>query len=87
MKNHDDPYKIKLVLYILSNIANNHHCGPHFFSKIEKILNLIKEDMANYFSNLELFKIFRNNKHLLLFLSESKIITIDEIIVKNNFIT
>ena len=38
-------HKIKTILYILLNIANNHHRTPNFFSKIEKILIFMKDSI------------------------------------------
>ena len=79
---HDNQYKIKSIMYLLLNICKNHHREEGFFSKIEQILNLFKEDLHKYFSNSELFHIFKGNKRILLFLIEEKIITFDEFIAK-----
>ena len=48
-----DDKKLKLLLHLLLKISNNHHRGVQFFSKIEKILLIFKEDIKKYFSNSE----------------------------------
>ena len=73
-----DQHKLKSILYMLVNISNNHHRYPQFFNKIEKILQSLKTDITKYYSNYEIFKIFKSNKLLLLFLIEENIIIVDE---------
>lgn len=70
-------YELMLTLRLLHKIAKNHHRGPNFFSKIEKIILFFKKDMNNYFSNEEIFNIFKNNIGILLFLFDQKIIMED----------
>ena len=82
IKIHSDQYKIKLLFKLIVQISNNHHRERNFFSKIDQILLLFKDDIQNYFSNSEIYHIFRSNKRLLLYLIEEKIMTIDEAIVK-----
>ena len=67
----------KLLLHLIVKISKNHHRGPNFFSKIEKILRNFKIDIGKYFSNIDIFKIFKSNKRLLLFLHEEQIMKID----------
>ena len=81
IKIHDHQFKIKSLLYLILKISNNHYREPEFFSKIEKILQLFKDDMKKYFLNHELFHIFKSNKRLLLFLLEENIMTMDDSIV------
>ena len=82
IKIHDDKFKIKLLLYLILKISNDHHRESEFFSKIEQILRFFKDDMKKNFSNHELFYIFKSNKRLLLFLHEENIMTIDEHIIQ-----
>ena len=82
IKIHDNEYKIKSLMYLLLHISNDHHREEGFFGKIEHILKLFKDDLQKYFSNSELFHIFKNNKRILLFLIEEKIINFDEFIAK-----
>ena len=78
IKLYDNPRKLKLLLYLISKISNNHHRSNNFFDKIEQIFNLLKNDILKHFPKSELFHIFKKNRRILLFLFESKIITIDE---------
>ena len=70
------------LLHLISKIGNNYHSFANFFSKIERILLFFKEDIPKYFSNSEIFNIFKSNKKILLFLIEQQIIVIDEYIAK-----
>ena len=69
-------------MHLISKIENNYHRFPYFFSKIERILLFFKESVKKYFSNSEIFNIFKSNKRILLFLIEQRIIVIDEYIAK-----
>lgn len=68
-------------LYLISKIANNHHRINDFFTKIEHIIKSIKDDILKHFTNTEIFDIFKQNKRLLLFLLQEKIIQLDTKIV------
>lgn len=78
----DDKHKLSAYLHLLSRISNSHHRKNDFFSKIEKIITTMKDKIANNFTNLEIFNIFKSNKRVLLFLHDEKIINIDENISK-----
>lgn len=75
-KKHD----IEIILYLISDVSNNHHRERSFFIKIEKILNFIKDDIKNHFTNKQVFHIFKHNKRVLLYLIKEEIITIDNYI-------
>ena len=83
IKIYENQHKVKSLFYLTIKISNNHYRGSDFFNKIEKILLLFKDKMKKYFSNSELFHIFKSNKRLLLFLFEENIMVMDEFIVKN----
>lgn len=68
-------------LYLISKIANNHHRVNDFFTKIEHIIKSIKDDILKHFTNTEIFDIFKQNKRLLLFLLQEKMIQFDTKIV------
>ena len=78
----ENKQEIKSFLYLISNIAENHHRGPNFFKKIERVLQHFKKDIINNFLNFEIFNIFSQNKRILLFLIEGKILTVDEYVAK-----
>ena len=69
---------LKSTLYILKYIINNHHRNADFIPKISKILLYFKDEIEQTFSNYEIFNIFKNNKLILLFLLEEKIIVPDK---------
>ena len=85
----DDLYKFKSFLHLLMKISNNYHRKINFFEKITRILKLFKENIINYFSNSEIFNIFKANKRLLLYLINEGILIFDNNIFKkittNNF--
>ena len=79
---HDDQHKLKALFHLITKISNNHHRLPNFFNKIDQILQIFLDDIKNYYSNTEIFHIFKSNKRILLFLIEQKIIYFDEYIIK-----
>lgn len=79
-KINEDINKTKDFLLLLSNASNNHYRISTFISKIEKILVYLAKDIKQYFSNLEIFDIFKNNKLILLLLVQHQILTIDDTI-------
>lgn len=74
----EDQYEFKSFLHILFKIAHNYHYNHNFYEKIDKILEEVKDKILKYFSNSEIFSIFKSNKRILLFLIESKIIQVDK---------
>ena len=78
---HEDYHEIKEILYLINNISNNHQRTNDFYNKIERIIEFLKKDITKFWKNSEIFEFFKNNKRLLLFLIEERIITLDEYIV------
>ena len=78
----ENPDDIREILYLISKISKNHHRTINFFEKIENILLYIKESIKKFIPSLDIFKIFKNNKRILLFLHTNGIITFDEIIIQ-----
>ena len=74
----EDRYEFKLLLRLINQIGNDHRRGCNFINKIEKILEHFSKDIKKCFSNDEIFKVFDNNKIILLFLILNKIIIMDE---------
>lgn len=74
----DDQNKLKTLLHLILNIANNHQRKQNFFSKIDQVLMFYKEYIKKYFSNWEIFNIFKRNKRILLFLIDEQIMFMDE---------
>ncbi|KAK8850236.1 hypothetical protein M9Y10_018361 [Tritrichomonas musculus] len=77
----EDRYKLKSVLQLINSISSNHQRNLNFIDKIERILTLFKKDIQNYYFNSEIFELFSDNKRILLFLFQEKMIIIDEYIV------
>ena len=75
-------HDLKLVLHLLTSISSNHYQSENIFKKIEQILNFFKEKIQQNLSNAEIYEIFKNDKRILLFLIEEKILTIDKTIYK-----
>ena len=78
----DKQDEFKTFLYFLSKISNNQQRTANFFSKLEQIIEYLKDDLRKHFSNFELFHIFSSSRRILLFLIETKILIIDESIAK-----
>ena len=78
----EDQKDLKIILYFIVNICNNHQRSSSFFSKIEQILQFYKTKIIQNFNNSEIFHIFRQNKRLLLYLYEEKIFSLDQDIME-----
>lgn len=70
--------ELRSILHIIYKIASQHKRNPVFMDKIQKILLLFEAKIKQSFSNLEILRIFQNDKFLLLFLINQKMVTIDE---------
>ncbi|KAK8865550.1 hypothetical protein M9Y10_011106 [Tritrichomonas musculus] len=81
-KTHKDAHELKSILYLISKISENHHRVPSFFEKIQKILDYLKPDIKQSFSNSEIYNIFKGNNRILLLLIDEEIFTMDESIFK-----
>ena len=79
----DNPYEIKLLLHLIQRISSNHHHATNFYNKICQFFSLFSDKLKKNFSNYEIFRIFKKNKRILLYLIEEKIISIDSYISSN----
>ena len=73
-----DRHELKSVLYMIIKISDNHFRASKFTSKIERLLSIFKDQICKYFTNAEIFQIFRKNKRILLYLIKNQILNIDE---------
>lgn len=73
----------KIVLMMILKIADNHQRKTNFFQKIEKILLYFQNEIKKYFSNSEIFDLFKGNKRILLFFFLNEILVIDRNICKS----
>lgn len=78
----NDKHELTLFLHMISKIFNNHNRCSSFISNFERILQQIKKYVVDHLSNSEIFKIFKRNKRILLFLFEEKIICMDKAIIQ-----
>ena len=76
LKIKESKYDLKILLHMISKIANYHK----YLSKIEQILKAIAKEIKQSFSNLDIFNIFKDDKLILLFLLNEKIIIPDKTI-------
>ena len=82
LKIRENQHELKSLLHMILKIANNHHRGPDFFTKIERLITIFKDEMTKNFSNSEIFTIFKTNKRILLFLIEDGILILDNYVAK-----
>ena len=75
----DNPQELLELLHILINVSSNHHRVSNFFEKIIRILKYLKYPMKNNISKSALINIFKDNKRMILFLYEEKIIDIKDL--------
>lgn len=85
----ENKIELKAVLHLISKISDNHHRPKHFYDKIKQILKYFQMEIKTFFTNHEIFNIFKSNKLILLILFEEKIIIPDKciasIISKNKY--
>ena len=79
-KINNDKSKLKELLRLINKIGNNHQRVSNLIDKIEQILKYFKKAISKYFSNSEIFEIFKGNKRIILFLIQEKIMIFDEYI-------
>ena len=77
----NDKNEFRSFLHLIIRISNNNR-SQNFHVKIEQILSFYKNQILNYFTNDEIFDIFKNNKRILLFLFDEKIIIFTESILQ-----
>ena len=82
LKIKENKHELRSVLHILSYISNNYHRSQDFFCIFFEILKFLKNEIKINFSNNEVFYIFKENKRILLFLIEEKILIVDKNVVK-----
>ncbi|KAK8888352.1 hypothetical protein M9Y10_039420 [Tritrichomonas musculus] len=73
---------LRLFLHHIASVCANHHRNKNFFSKIERVIKLFKDEIKKFYINSEIFSIFRKDKRILLFLVEEKILIFDEYVAK-----
>ena len=65
-------------MILLSKISNNHHRFPNFFRNIEQIILILRDDILQHFSSEQMFRIFYENKKIILFFIKNGIINPDQ---------
>ena len=70
--------ELRSMLHIINKVSLQHKRNLVNLNKTQKILLHFENKIKQTFSNLEIFKIFKSDKLLLLFLFKQKIITIDD---------
>lgn len=76
----DDRNELKLFFKLITKISNHFYRPQNFFEKIEKIILLFKKEIIEKFNQTEIFDLFKNNKRILLFLFNEKIISMNQTI-------
>ena len=77
----ENKYEFSSFLHLLTIIYNNHHHQLDFIDMIEKIIKYYEFDIKKFYNNSEIFTIFKENKRILLFLIESKLMIIDDYVL------
>lgn len=82
----DDRDELKEIFNTLLRVTRNHHRDKNFFNKIEKILSYFEKKIKECFTNHEIYKIFKKDKRVLLFLLENNILVLDKFIAINHLL-
>lgn len=80
----NDINEFKAFIHLLSKITKNHQSNQLFFERIEKIFDHLKDHIKKFYSDSQIFHLFKNNKRMLLLLFQKQILTPDDTII--NFI-
>ena len=75
-----DKCYLKEFLHLISKISNYHHRSKDFIIKTEKIILKFEQEIKKYYTNFDIFNIFKGNKRILLFLFERQIIKPEKLI-------
>ena len=78
----DNKHNLRLFLHHIASVCAHHPHSKNFFSKIERVIQIFKDDIKNYYINPEIFTVFKKNKRILLFLIEEKMLVFDEYVAK-----
>ena len=70
--------ELEAFLKIICSITNNHRRYHNLYQKEEEILFHYSVQIKQTFTNQEIFQIFKNNKRILLFLFQQKIVIPDQ---------
>ena len=73
---------LKELLHLISSISYNHLQTSDLYNKIKQTLLYLKDSINKFFSNFDVFNLFKHNKAILSFLIENKMLTIDKYITK-----
>lgn len=77
----ENPKEFEIFIYMLSKISSNHHRQPGFINAINQIILQFKDRIQKAFSNFKIFKLFKENKLIILFLLKHNIISFDQEII------
>lgn len=70
----ENKYKLKSLLNLILIISDNHQRKNDLYIKVFSIIKMFEEQIKKYFSNMNIFNVFKRNKLILLFLFEENII-------------
>ena len=78
----NNEHNLTLFLQLISSISKNYHRNSFFIDKIEQILRNLEKDIKQNLTKSKIFKIFKGNKRILLFLFEEKFLIMDRYIIQ-----
>lgn len=78
----DNKIEFKEFLSLIMSISKYHYRNDTFIQKIEDILIYFESKIKQYYTNNEIFKIFKRNRRILLFIFKKGILKIDEFIAR-----
>ena len=78
LKNIENKHQLTSTIHLITSIIDYHYRSNNFFEKIFKIILFLKDAIKKNYSNSEIFWFFKNNEKIIVFLSEEKIINLDE---------
>ncbi|KAK8895545.1 hypothetical protein M9Y10_024013 [Tritrichomonas musculus] len=74
----ENQHDLKMFLNLISKLTKNYKRSADFFTKIFRILKYYENHIKKYFTNFEIFNIFKSSKRVLLFLFQEGMVKIDK---------
>lgn len=73
-----DIHDFKLFLKLIGKISKYHNRSENLYCKLCQLFRFVGDEIKHFFSNFEIFNLFKNNKLIIQILVDTNIIQIDE---------
>lgn len=71
-------HELKSFLTLIVKVSNHHYSYSNLLNKVIQIILSFKNEISKYYSNFEIFNLFKSKKYIVLVLIKEKLLTIDD---------